>query len=78
MCWLVGKVNVRIRSKNNNLDRRSVVFRRLPLFEIRIHHTIRETFTTNTNTFEYTVTGELVHHQVRIDDTFSLEMWNSN
>lgn len=41
----------------------------LPLLEIGIHHTIRETFTTDTNTFEHTVTGELMHDQMRIDNT---------
>ena len=37
--------------------------------EIRVDHSVGETFTTNTNAFKYTVTSELMHNQVRVDDT---------
>lgn len=41
----------------------------LPVSEIRVDHSVGESFTANTNTFKYTVTSELMHNQVRIDDT---------
>ena len=44
-----------------------------PLSEVRIHHSIREALTTNTNAFQYTVTGELMHHQMCVDDSRLLE-----
>ena len=31
----------------------------LPLFEIWVHHSVREAFTTDTNALQYTVTGKL-------------------
>ncbi len=39
------------------------------MLEVRVDHTVGETFTANTNTLKYTVTSQLVHNQVRIDDT---------
>lgn len=33
--------------------------RKLPLLEIWVHHSVRETFTTDTNALQYTVTGKL-------------------
>lgn len=48
---------------------RSSCRRFLPKFEIRIDHPVGETFTANTDTFKYTVTGQLVHYQVGVDDT---------
>lgn len=47
-------------------DRR---YRHLPLFEIRIDHSVRETLSTDTNTLKHTVTCKLVHYQVRIDES---------
>jgi hypothetical protein len=41
----------------------------LPELEIRIHHPVGETLTTNTDSFKYTVTGQLMHHQVRVNET---------
>lgn len=43
--------------------------RYVPLFEVRVDHSIGETFTTDTDTLKYTVTGKLVHDKVSIDDT---------
>jgi len=40
------------------------------MLEVRVDHTVGETFTANTNTLKYTVTSQLVHNQVRIDDTW--------
>ncbi|OAD59362.1 hypothetical protein WN48_09193 [Eufriesea mexicana] len=39
------------------------------VFEVRVHHSVGESFTTNTDAFKYTVTCELMHHKVRIYDT---------
>jgi len=41
----------------------------LPMLEVGVDHTVGESFATNTDTFKYTVTCQLVHNQVRIDDT---------
>lgn len=41
----------------------------LPQFEVRVYHSVGETFTANTDTFKYTVTGQLVHYQVGVNDT---------
>jgi len=38
-----------------------------PKFEVRIDHPVGETFTADTDAFKYTVTSELMHHQVGID-----------
>lgn len=39
----------------------------LPKFEIWVYHPVGETFTTDTDTFKYTVTCQLVHYQVGVD-----------
>lgn len=41
----------------------------LPQFEVRIVHSVRESFTTDTDTLQYTVTGQLMHDQVRVNDS---------
>lgn len=46
----------------------------LPLTEIRVHHPIGETFTTYTNTLKHTVTGQLVHNKMGIDNTGLLKL----
>lgn len=43
--------------------------RLLPQFEVRVDHPVGEAFTTDTDTFKYTVTCQLVHYQVGINDT---------
>lgn len=40
-----------------------------PELEVRVDHPVGETFTANTDTFKYTVASQLVHDQVRINDT---------
>ena len=40
------------------------------MLEVGVDHSVGESFTANTNTFKYTVTSQLVHNQVRIDDTW--------
>ena len=40
------------------------------MLEVGVDHTVGESFTTNTDTFKYTVTCQLVHNQVRIDNTW--------
>ncbi len=42
------------------------------MLEVSVHHSVGETFPANTDTFKYTVTGELVHYQVGINETWSL------
>lgn len=39
----------------------------LPKFEVRVDHPVGETFPTDTDTFKYTVTSQLVHYQVRVN-----------
>lgn len=41
----------------------------LPELEVRVNHPVGETFTANTDAFKHTVTGQLVHHKVRVDET---------
>lgn len=41
----------------------------LPELEVRVDHPVGETFTANTDAFKHTVTGQLVHHKVRVDET---------
>ncbi len=41
----------------------------LPEFEVLMHHAIGESLTTDTNTLEYTIAGQLVEHQCGIDVT---------
>lgn len=40
-----------------------------PQLEIWIVHSVGETFTANTDTFKYTVTSELMHDKLGIDET---------
>lgn len=40
-----------------------------PLSEIRVHHSIGESFATNTDTLKHAVAGELMHHEMGIDDS---------
>ena len=40
------------------------------MLEVGVDHSVGEAFAANTDAFKYTVTGELVHNQVRIDDTW--------
>jgi hypothetical protein len=42
----------------------SLLVKYLPQLEIGINHPVRESLTTDTDTLKYTVTGELVHHQM--------------
>jgi len=44
-----------------------------PVLEVGVDHSVGETFAANTDTFEHTVTSQLVHDQVRVDDTFGDE-----
>uniref|UniRef100_A0A2M4DMR2 Uncharacterized protein n=1 Tax=Anopheles darlingi TaxID=43151 RepID=A0A2M4DMR2_ANODA len=37
--------------------------------EVRVHHAVGESLTANTDTFKHTVTSQLVHDQVSINDT---------
>lgn len=41
----------------------------LPELEVRVDHPVGETFTANTDTLKHTVTGQLVHDKVRVDET---------
>jgi hypothetical protein len=43
----------------------------LPQLKVGINHPVGESLTTDTDAFKYTVTGELVHHQVRVDETYA-------
>lgn len=40
-----------------------------PVLEVRVHHPVGEALATNTDALKYTVTGELVHHEGRVDHT---------
>lgn len=40
-----------------------------PKFEVRVYHSVGETFTANTDTFKYTVACQLVHYQVRVNNS---------
>jgi hypothetical protein len=53
-----------------SLRRFSPLSKYSPHFEIRIHHPVGEALTTDTDPFKYTVTGELMHHQVRVNETW--------
>ncbi len=37
--------------------------------EIRIQHSIGETFSTNSNSFQYTVALQLIQNQIRVDNS---------
>lgn len=45
-----------------------------PLTEVGIHHTVGETLPADTNTFKHTVTSELVHDKMGVDDTRLLHL----
>lgn len=40
-----------------------------PVLEISVHHPVGEALATDTNSFKYAVTGELMHHEGRVDHT---------
>lgn len=42
----------------------------LPELEVGVDHSVGETFTANTDTLKHTVTGQLVHYQVRVNETW--------
>lgn len=46
----------------------------LPQLEVRIHHPVGETFTANTDAFKHTVTGQLVHDKMGVNDTGLLQL----
>ena len=39
------------------------------MFEILVSNPVGESFTTNTDSFKYTITGQLMHNQSSIDNT---------
>ena len=41
----------------------------LPKLEVGVHHPVGESLTTDTDTLKYTVTSELVHYQMGVDET---------
>jgi hypothetical protein len=41
------------------------------MLEVRVLHPVGEALSANTNTFKHTVTGELMHNQVRINETYT-------
>lgn len=41
----------------------------LPELEVRVNHPVGETFTANTDAFKHTVTCELMHHKMGVDET---------
>lgn len=49
----------------------------LPELEVRVDHPVGETFTANTDAFKHTVTGELVHHKVGVDETWQTKTLSS-
>lgn len=55
--------------RNSLRDELARVSGNLPELEVRVDHPIGETFTANTDAFQHTVTGELMHHQVGVDET---------
>lgn len=40
-----------------------------PVFEVLIEHSVGETFPANSDTFKYTVAGQLVKHESGVDET---------
>lgn len=46
----------------------------LPELEVGVDHPVGETFTANTDAFKHTVTGQLVHHKVRVDETCATKL----
>lgn len=44
------------------------------MFEVGIVHPVGETLSTNTNTFKYTITSELMHNQVSVHESRGLNL----
>jgi hypothetical protein len=40
-----------------------------PVFEVLVYHSVGESLSADTNSFQHTVASELVHHQVRVNQT---------
>ncbi len=49
-----------------------------PLFEVSKWHPVGESFTADTDTFEYTIAGQLMHDKEGIDDTWFLVLIGDN
>jgi len=47
----------------------SVSLKYIPELEIGVNHAVGESLTTDTDTLKHTVTGELMHHQVGVNET---------
>jgi hypothetical protein len=47
----------------------SVLLKYVPELEIRVNHAVGESLTADTDTLKHTVTGELMHHQVGVNET---------
>lgn len=41
----------------------------IPVFKVWVDHSVGKAFATNTNTFKHTVTSQLVHDKVGVDET---------
>lgn len=54
---------------NDKTNYWNIMTRHLPQFEVGIIHSVGESFTANTDTLKYTVTGKLVHDQMGINDS---------
>ena len=46
----------------------SVLLKYIPELEIGVNHAVGESLTADTDTLKYTVTGELMHHQVGVNE----------
>lgn len=46
----------------------------LPELEVWVDHPVGETFTANTDAFKHTVTGELMHHKMGVDETYETKV----
>lgn len=46
----------------------------LPELEVGVDHPVGEALAANTDTFKYTVTSQLVHHKMGIDDSRLLQL----
>jgi hypothetical protein len=47
----------------------SVLLKYIPELEIGVNHAVGETLTADTDTLKHTVTGELMHNQVGVNET---------
>lgn len=47
----------------------SVLLKYIPELEIGVNHAVGESLTADTDTLKHTVTGELMHHQVGVNET---------